>query len=73
MQHNRGYIDSIIILTSQIEIPRKDQFIQFQGELEQYVLKHFVGFTDIINLVKDLTDPTPIMIRDIIRISEMTK
>ena len=73
MQHNRGSVDSIILLTSQIKNSQECPIYTIPTRTRTVRFKAFVGFTDIINLVKDLTDPIPIMIRDIIRISEMTK
>ena len=39
------------------EGPRRDQFIQFQSELEKCVLKTFSGPDNIAVLIKDLEDP----------------
>ena len=38
--------------------PRRDQFIQFQSELEQFVLKTLSGPDDIAVLIKNLEDPS---------------
>ena len=56
-QH-KGTNDELTILRSVSEGPRRDQFIQFQSELEQHVLKPFSGPDDIASLVKDLEDPS---------------
>ena len=54
----KGMNNDITILKSTSEGPRKDQFIQFQLELEQYILKEFTSPDDIANIVKDLEDPS---------------
>ena len=52
----KGMNNDITILKSTSEGPRKDQFIQFQLELEQYILKEFTSTDDIANIVKDPSD-----------------
>ena len=54
----KGMNNDLTILKSTSEGPRKDQFIQFQLELKQYILKEFTSPDDIAKIVKDLEDPS---------------
>ena len=55
---SKGVNKDLTTLKSISEGPRRDQFIQFQSELEQFVLKTFSGPDDIAVLIKDLEDPS---------------
>ena len=55
---SKGVNEDLTTLKSISEGPRRDQFIQFQSELEQFVLKTFSGPDDIAVLIKDLEDPS---------------
>ena len=70
---NKDSISTISMLYSLDENPRRDQFIIFQQELEQHVLKKIEKSGDIVGLVTKMTDPTQIMLRDIPRASEIEK
>ena len=72
-QQTRGTIKDIITLKCQAELPRRDQFTQFQRDLEQYILKTFDNPDDIVDLVKDLVDPTATIVRQLPRESILIK
>ena len=55
---SKGVNEDLTTLKSISEGPRRDQFIQFQSELEQFVFKTFSGPDDIAVLIKDLEDPS---------------
>ena len=67
----KGMNNDITILKSTSEGPRKDQFIQFQLELEQYILKEFTSPDDIANIVKDLEDPSDNLNKQMTRIENI--
>ena len=71
--HQRGETEEVVLLRHPSEKPKKDQFIVFQQELEQYVIKNFDEAKDIIPLIRDMEDPTRTLILDIPRKTEMTK
>ena len=53
----RGVIEDILVLRSSAERGRKDQFVIFQEDLENYIKKNFDKPKDILCLVKDGKDP----------------
>ena len=63
--------NDITILMSTSEDPRRDQFIQFQLELEQCILKEFTSPDDIANIVKDLEGPSDNLNKQIPRIENI--
>ena len=54
----KGVNEDITTLKSISEGPRRDQFIQFQSEIEQFSLKTFSSPDGIAVLIKDLEDPS---------------
>ena len=54
---SKGVNEDLTTLKSISEGPRRDQFIQFQSELEKFVMKTFSGSDNIAVLIKDLEDP----------------
>ena len=54
-----------ITLKCQVELPRMDQFTQFQRDLEKHILKTFDNPDDIVDLIKDLVDPAATMVREL--------
>ena len=70
---NKDSISTISMLYSLGENPRRDQFIIFQQELAQHVLKKFEKLGDIVGSVTEMIDLTQIILRGIPRASEREK
>ena len=63
----RGATPEVITLLHLSERPKKDQFLVFQQDLEQHVIKTFTFPEDVVKLVRDMIDPLTELIRDIPR------
>ena len=70
---NKRNNKDIITLKCQAKLPRRDQFTLFQRDLEQQILKTFHNPDDIVDLVKNLVDPTANMVRELPRESLLIK
>ena len=53
----KGKIEDMAVLGARHERKQKDQFMNFQKEIENYVLTNFKNANDIIYAVRDSKDP----------------
>ena len=61
----KGKIEEIQLLKHASEWPRKDQFVIFQFDTEQYIIKNFKNPADVVNIVKQIEDLTPKLMKNI--------
>ena len=69
----KGKIEDIQLLKHSSENPRRDQFVLFQIDMEQYILKNFKNPSDVVSVVKDIIDPSPLLVKNIPKKADIRK
>ena len=67
----KGAVETLATLGTRAERQDKDQFIRFQEDLKNYVMREFKQPQDIVVVIKDLKDPAQVLRDNIPKMSKM--
>jgi hypothetical protein len=67
----KGANESVRTLGTRLERKDKDQFLNFQKSLEQYVMTEFKNPADIVVAVRDISDPMRPLMKDMPKVDDL--